>query len=90
MLTTADILAGYTNDEWEGFGYLGERRNQAAEGRSTVEADEMVLADANKAGMTAEALFEWANSRSGRYFGDCMFGGLPQHAPSLLPSQGRR
>ena len=86
MLTTADLDNMYRNDEWEGFGYLGERRNQVAEGRSVEEADARVLADANVHGLTAEELFTWANSKNGRWFGDCMFGANGQHADRYLPS----
>lgn len=86
MLTTANIEAGYRNEEWEGFGYLGERRNQVAEGRSVEEADAKVLADANALGLTEGQLFEWMNSKLGRWFGDCMFGNQGQHADRYAPS----
>ncbi len=87
MLTTADILAGYTNDEWEGFGYLGERRNQLAEGDGLAvdKADAFALAAANKAGLDAAAFFEWMNSKNGRWFGDCMFGNDGRHAERYAP-----
>jgi hypothetical protein len=89
MLTTADITAGYRNDNWEGFGYLGERRNQLAEGRSVDAADAMVLAAANKAGMDEVLFFQWLNSKNGRWFGDCVFGNNGLHAERYVPGQGQ-
>lgn len=84
-LTTADFDKMYRNDDWEGFGYLGERRNQQAEGKDTSAADEKALAEANRLGLTAEELFDWANSKRGRWYGDSMFGANGQHADTLLP-----
>jgi hypothetical protein len=95
MLTTADLEAMYRNDEWEGFGYLGGRRNalsnedpeSPAQPERVAEADAKALAEANRLGMTAEDLFEWANSKAGRWYGDCMFGGAGRHAERYLPGQ---
>jgi hypothetical protein len=87
MLTTADIILGYQNDEWEGFGYLGERRHQ--DEAAVVEADRVALAAANKAGLDAEQFFYWLNSKNGRWFGDCMFGANGQHAERYVPGQGQ-
>ena len=88
MLTTADLDRMYRNDEWEGFGYLGERRHQTQEARDA--ADTKVLAEANRLGLTADQLFEWANSRPGRWYGDCMFGANGQHADDYLPGKTLR
>lgn len=85
-LTTTDLGRMATDDRWEGFGYLGERRNQleaAATGelptdptRMLVEAtDQRVIDFANHRGLSYEELFTWANGKKGRWFGDVMFGG---------------
>jgi hypothetical protein len=84
-LTAADIEAMYNNENWLGFGYLGERRNllttddsEAAplrERQLLVEAtDQRLLDHANDNGWTCDELFTWANSKLGRWFGDAMFG----------------
>lgn len=86
-LTTADLDRMYANYDWEGFGYLGERRNAAAEGKDTAAADAKVLAEANRLGLTAAELFDWANSKAGRWYGDCMFGANGQHAELYLPGR---
>jgi hypothetical protein len=85
MLTTADFEKMFANPEWEGFGYLGERTREDREDLVAA-ADAQVLADANEMGLTAEQLFVWANSKAGRWFGDCVFGGHGQHAERYLPS----
>lgn len=65
-------------DEWLGFGYIGEReralQNVEPEAPSVAVADEMVLFHANRLGWTVDQFFAWANSRSGRYAGDVLFG----------------
>lgn len=95
MLTTQDIENMYSNPEWEGFGYLGERRNELdPEGRHSAEyaaglvakADAMALSQANQYGLTLEQLFAWANSKRGRWYGDCWFGSNGQHAARYLPT----
>jgi hypothetical protein len=80
-LTVQDIEAGYENDAWLGFGYLGERRN-AAEAVQTGEwefanvtaADTLILEVANDKGWTPARLFTWLNSKDGRIFGDMTLG----------------
>lgn len=70
-LTVADIEAGYDNDGWEGYGYLGERERayRAAKTRGAADmADAAVLLHANANGWSAERLFEWLNSKAGRWF----------------------
>ena len=88
--TTADFDKMATKDEWLGFGYLGERKNQREMGRDTTEADEKAIAEANRLGLTDEELFDWANSKNGRWYGDCMFGSNGQHAEIYMPGQPQR
>jgi hypothetical protein len=94
MFTTADLEAMYRNDEWLGFGYLGERRNLLTSRDEEVPArpdlvamaDNMAIAEANRLGLTADQFFAWANSRVGRYYADCMFGNDGRHAEEYLPT----
>lgn len=83
MLTVETIEAAYRNEEWEGFGYLGERRDRDA--GLVAAADEKALAAANAAGMDEARFFIWLNSKLGRWFGDCMFGAAGQHADRYAP-----
>ena len=80
-LTVKDIEAGYANDAWLGFGYLGERRNAIAavqsgewESANVTAADELALRIANEKHWTASRLFTWLNSKDGRWFGDMTLG----------------
>lgn len=80
-LTVADIEAGYTNDAWLGFGYLGGRRNAIDAVRSgewesarVTEADTMVLSVANAKGWDRARLFDWLNSKDGRWYADMTLG----------------
>jgi hypothetical protein len=70
-----------TDDRWLGFGYLGERRNQLAIGHAdaVAAADAVVIATANRKQLSDEQLFEWANSKNGRWFADCYFGSHTHH-----------
>ena len=86
-LTTANIEYAYRNGEWLGFGYLGERRNAAEEGKDVSAADAKALEAANRAGLTGAEFFEWLNSKNGRWYADCMFGAYGQHADEYLPGQ---
>lgn len=72
-------------DDFLGFGYIGGRRN-AIEATETGEwpisvledvaaADALIIATAEKAGWSEARLFDWANSKDGRWFADCAFGG---------------
>ena len=80
---TTDVFAQFERDpRWGGFGYLferdrtltctdpGARRDPA---RVAV-ADARIVAEANARGWTAEELFEWVNSREGRFFADRALG----------------
>lgn len=83
-LTTADIERMYDHEDWAGHGYLFERSYQD-DAEKVAAADAWALAAANEAGMTFEQMFEWANSKPGRWFGDCVFGGNGHHAEKYLP-----
>ena len=84
-LTRSDLAAAYNRDDFEGFGYLGGRRyafaNLATEANVSdklaeiIYADDNILAVANLRGWDADRLFEWVNSKNGRWFADCAFGG---------------
>jgi hypothetical protein len=72
-LTAQDLEAGYVNDEWLGYGYLGGRRSFYGEPGSSEAialADQAVLAAANAKGWTPQELFTWANSKLGRWYAD--------------------
>jgi len=89
MELTPEIFDSFTRrDDWLGFGYLGSRRNELAMGRAALvaEADEIVLNRLRERGLTQEELFEWSNSKRGRWFGDCYFGShTHHHATDYLP-----
>lgn len=85
--TSADFDKMMNDDRWEGFGYLGERRNAMANGKPVAAADAKVLEDASAQGLTYEDLFAWANSKAGRWYGDCMFGANGTHAQKYLPGR---
>jgi len=84
-ITTADLDRMMSDDRWGGVGYLGERRSQLEGGSTTATADVLVVATANRRGLTYDEVFEWANSKDGRWFGDCMFGAGGSHAEKYLP-----
>lgn len=94
-LTTTHLNRMTTNEDWEGFGYIGERENQFtgmhsgerdADTTAIIhQADLMLLESANRQGMTEDQLFAWANSKHGRWYGDCWFGANGQHAEKYLP-----
>ena len=83
-LTVQDLDLMKNEDEWLGYGYLGERDNvhygvQSGERKATDAArmdavDQMVIAHANANGFTYEELFTWANHANGRHFVDRMLG----------------
>lgn len=84
-LTRSDLAAAYDRPDFEGFGYLGGRRyafaNLATEANVSDKlaeityADDIILAVANGRGWDADRLFEWMNSKDGRWFADYAFGG---------------
>ena len=78
QLTTRDLLDGYHNPEFAGFGYYGAREIANEKNPALVaEVDQFVLDVANRRGLTANQLFEWANSRVGRWFADDMLTSAP-------------
>jgi hypothetical protein len=74
-ITKADILAGYNNPGWNGFGYLGDRKRTQASKALIAKADARLLQEANAAGWTHEQFFTWLNSKYGRWYADAWFGG---------------
>lgn len=86
-LTAADIAKAQQDDNWEGFGYLGTRRNaldgsdpeSPAQPELVEQVDAMLLAHVNALGWDYDRFFDFVNSRNGRYFGDEMFGGAGWH-----------
>lgn len=83
MLTTQDIEKATRDDDWQGYGYLGERNirltstdsERPADPAQVAEVDAMVLAYANEHGWDYPALFAWADSKNGSWFADTVFGG---------------
>lgn len=82
-LVVQDLLDGYDNPVWHGHGYLGERRHALdstdpecpAQPDTVAAADEWIVNRANELGWSREDLFEWADSKYGRWYGDLWFGG---------------
>lgn len=91
--TISHVFDSMTNDErWLGFGYLGGRRS-ALDGSDpecparpdlVADADRQILDYAVAHNWDREQLFEWANSKDGRWFADCAFGGSPAMAARYL------
>ena len=73
MSTYTNFDAMSENPEWLGFGYIGTRRHLSEADRAT--GDALVLEFAAAKGWSDADLFEWANSKSGRYFADSIDGG---------------
>ena len=72
---TITDLDNMTDDErWLGFGYLGERE-RCEDAELVTAVDALVIGYATRNGWNTDDLFEWANSKLGRWFGDSMFGG---------------
>jgi Putative phage serine protease XkdF len=71
-----------SNDDWQGYGYLGERQNALdgsdpeapAQTARVAEVDAALVRYAQAHGVSDDALFEWANSKNGRLFADTAFG----------------
>lgn len=94
MLTPDVFVKMLDDDRWLGYGYLGARRNALdnsdpnaiADPALVVEADDLALEAANKQGMSYDALFEWANSKVGRWYGDTIFGrGSRERIHQVMP-----
>jgi hypothetical protein len=73
MNTYTDFDTMTENPEWLGFGYLSNRLHLSEIDRAA--GDALVLAFATDEGWSDAALFEWANSKSGRHFADAIDGG---------------
>jgi hypothetical protein len=80
--TTFDLME--RDSEWLGYGYLGARRNEldSSDPEHTprpefvAEVDRRVLEHARRGGWTQRELFDWANSKLGRWLGDATFGSV--------------
>lgn len=84
-LTKQTIDKMTLRDDWGGWGYLGERERSKQNAEMVNRADTMLLNHAVMRGLTEEELFQWANSKDGRWYGDCWFGAWGQHAEKYLP-----
>lgn len=77
-LTPDDIEEGYANEGWLGYGYLGIKEKAHGKvhgvGAATLkaQADRVLLEQANAEGWTPEQLFDWLNSKLGRWYGEVM------------------
>lgn len=56
------------NINWQGFGYLGERNRM--DSTTATAGDARALATAKGRKLSKAALFAWANSRTGRFYGE--------------------
>ena len=65
MITYHDIEKMTHREDFGGFGYLGHSMR-------THDADVALAEAANQLGLSTEHVFEWANSKPGRWFGDNM------------------
>lgn len=72
-LTVNHIRCAYDREEWLGFGYLGERRSALGEEIDVSLGDYVVIGHANENGWSEDDLFEWLNSKLGRWFGEQAF-----------------
>jgi hypothetical protein len=72
-------------DAFLGFGYIGGRRHLSEANQHG--ADRMLLQRASVLEMTETELFDWANSKDGRWYADCWADGNQHgHAAKYLPS----
>lgn len=78
-LTVQDLADMVNDDEWLGWGYLGERNSMingnVTQRKLAERTDRAVVQFANVHGWTRDELFTWANSKPGRWLGDVVFGG---------------
>jgi hypothetical protein len=70
--TQEDIKAGYQNEEWRGWGYLGER-SRCTDAERVELADAALLDAANYLEADDELFFAFLNSTFGRHYGDRAF-----------------
>lgn len=73
LLTTDDLNAALNDERHLGFGYATRRHLDDAELEARIDA--AVIAEANAKQMTREQLFDWANSKNGRWLVDMCSGG---------------
>jgi hypothetical protein len=91
-LTRDDLESLYESEdpEWGGYGYLAEREYglRTAKGREVVEyADKAIVDHANAQGWTREDLFRWADSRTGRHYGEEFFRQGLDRLPSTVAAR---
>jgi len=90
---TAIFDAMTDNPEWGGYGYLGERRvgrTSAHTPEAIAAMDEATYQIAEAQGLTDAELFEWANSRDGRWWADMTITGLTVKAAPVAPRRVTR
>lgn len=89
------IEAFEAHEDYAGHGYLGERRAMlaaAATGEADADVVDGLIAQADAMidrvvadlGWDLDELFAWANSKAGRWFGDCWFGSNGRHAERCI------
>ena len=88
--TRSTINAMHDNDEWCGFGYLGERRHNFHKPELLEQADNLLLEFANDNAWTEAELFIFCNSTSGRYYGDVAFGSGDNYPADELRNDVKR
>jgi hypothetical protein len=71
-LTARDIATAYDRTDWLGFGYLRERQTAIDDGRAdrVTLADQAALDVANRRRWSSDRLFDWLNSKNGRWYGE--------------------
>jgi len=86
-LTRDDIQLAYGNGEWKGYGYLGER-SRAAVTISHLEAvDNAALAVANAKRWTAAQLFDWLDSKLGRWYAESALYPMPGQSLEAIAAE---
>lgn len=81
-LTYADLLNALQDERHLGNGY--SIRSYTIDARKVVAMDEMVILMANKEGWNLEELFQFTNSKTGRYVVDCWMSGDKERAQIYL------
>ena len=81
-ITYQDLLDALLDERHLGNGY--SIRNNTTDPRKIVAMDEMVVLMANKEGWTLEELFQFTNSKTGRYVVDCWMSGDKDRAQIYL------
>lgn len=92
ILTAVDIEAGYDNPAWLGHGYLETRQRSARIARIQA-ADHALLLRVNGLHWTASQLFEFVNSKHGRWYGEDALGisgagGTPDMCATRVTASG--